>query len=256
MKKLNEYIQYLNTIITKIKNNECVELTLNTILPLLFFMKNRAIINNEEFDMLLNKNILKIKELKYYKFNDFHNISDEIEEYLSEFIEESIELLPRDMDYQSVYFLLYEILINVYKHSKFHNAYLQIIIHNKENIDICIFDNGIGIPGSFKEASMESDNDCEAIYDAINGKTTDKEKFVIHGMGLNTTSRLTTLGFDGEVLIASGSGVCEITKEGAKPYLNSHEITGTFVILRIKNKKIDNIYDYLKYETINKISED
>lgn len=256
MKKLNEYIKYLNTIIEKIKNNECVELTLNIVLPLLFFMKNSKIINNEELKMLINKDTLKIKELKYYKFNDFHNISDEIEEYLSEFIEESIELLPRDMDYQSVYFLLYEILINVYKHSKFHNAYLQIIIHDEENIDICIFDNGIGIPGSFKEASMESDNDCEAIYDAINGKTTDKEKFVIHGMGLNTTSRLTTLGFDGEVLIASGNGVCEITKEGAKPYLNTHEITGTFVILRIKNKKIDNIYDYLKYETINKISED
>ena len=63
------------------------------------------------------------------------------------------------MDYQSIYFLLYEILINVYKHSKFHNAYLQIITHDEGNIDICIFDNGIGIPGSFKEASMESDND-------------------------------------------------------------------------------------------------
>ncbi|WP_292602946.1 ATP-binding protein [Methanobrevibacter sp. UBA212] len=256
MKKLNEYIKYLNTIITKIKNKECVELTLNIVLPLLCFMKNKKIINNEEFHMIISNEILKIKELKYYKFNDFHNVSDEIEEYLSEFIDESIELLPRDMDYQSIYFLLYEILINVYKHSKFHNAYLQIITHDEGNIDICIFDNGIGIPGSFKEASMESDNDCEAIYEAINGKTTDKEKFVIHGMGLNSTARITTLGFDGEVLIASGKGICEITKEGAKPYMNSHEIIGTFVILRIKNKKIGNIYEYLKYESINKISED
>ena len=133
---------------------------------------------------------------------------------------------------------------------------MQIIIHRNENIDICIFDNGIGIPGSFKESLMDSKNDYEAIFDAINGKTTDKEKFVIHGMGLKSTARLTTLGFEGEVLISSGNGICEITKKGANPYLNTHEMNGTFVILRIKNKKIENIYEYLKYEKINNINED
>jgi hypothetical protein len=133
---------------------------------------------------------------------------------------------------------------------------MQIIIHDEENIDICIFDNGIGIPGSFKESLIASKNDCEAIYDAINGKTTDKEKYVIHGMGLNSTARLTTLGFDGEVLIASGKGICEITKKGAKPYLNDHEIKGTFIILRIRNQKINDIYEYLKYDNINKINDD
>ena len=220
-------------------------------------MKTSALIDDEEFNMIINNKSLKIKELKYYNYLDFHNISDEIEGYLFDFIDDAIELLPDNIDYQSVYFLLYEILINVYKHSKFHNAYLQTIIYNdEENIDFCIFDNGIGIPGSFKESSIYLDNDCEAIYEAINGKTSDKEKYVIHGMGLNSTAKLTTLGFDGEMLIASGNGICEITKMGAKTYFNDHEIVGTFVILRIKNKKIDNIYEYLKYKTITKNNEE
>lgn len=255
MERLNEYIKELNRIISKIKNKENLERTLDIILPLLYFMKDSELISEEEFHILIRNKRLKIKELKYYKFDDFYNVSDEIEEYLSTFIDESITLLPPDIDYQSVYFLLYEILINVYKHSKFDDAYLQIIIHS-ENIDICIFDNGIGIQGSFKESSIDSKNDYEAIFDAINGKTTDKEKFVIHGRGLNSTVRLTTLGFDGEVLIASGKGACEITKEGAEPYLNDNAIIGTFVILRIKNKKINNIYEYLKYENIKRIKED
>lgn len=256
MKKLNEYIKELNIITTKIKTKENVKLHLIIILPLLYFMRKNNIITPEEFQMIINNENLKIKELKYYNFNEFFKVSNEIEEYLSEFIDDIIDLLPPTIDYQGVYFLLYEMIINVYKHSKFKNAYIQIINHDENNIDICIFDNGIGIPGSFKESSIDSLNDCEAIYEAINGKTTDKEKFVIHGMGLNSTAKLTTLGFEGEMLIASGKGICEITEKGAKPYLNSHEIKGTFVILKIKNKKIKDIYEYLKFKNISKIKED
>ena len=102
---------------------------------------------------------------------------------------------------------------------------------------------------------MDFKNDSEAIFEAINGKTTDKEKYNLHGRGLNSTARITTLGFDGEMLIASKSGFCIITKNGAKTYENKNQINGTFIILRLSNKKIDNIYDYLKYEKINKINE-
>lgn len=257
MKQLKENIEDLNITTTKIKNNEKFTLNLTLLLPLLNLMKTNNLISSEDFNMIINNQSLKIKELKYFNFLDFSNHPDEIESYLSDFIDEIIHMLPKNTDYQSVYYLLYEILINVYKHSKFNNAYIQTIIdHAEENIDFCIFDNGIGIPGSFKESFIHFDNDYEAIYEAINGKTTDKEKYVIHGMGLNSTAKLTTLGFDGEMLIVSGKGICEITKMGAKPYLNDHEIHGTFVILRIKNKKIDNIYEYLKFKSINKVDED
>ena len=184
-------------------------------------------------------------------------VSDKIDEYLSEFSDEIIDLLPHDIDMQSIDFLLYEILINIYKHSKFENAYLQIPdTSNNQEIRIYIYDNGIGIPGSFKEALMESTNDCEALFDAVNGKTTDKEKYGLHGRGLNSTVRIATLGFNGKMLIASGKGICEITKKGAKTYPNNHTTKGTLIILIIKNKKVDDIYEYLKYENINRIEED
>ena len=117
MKELNEYIKELNRIISKIKNPKNLEQTLDIILPLLYFMKDNDILNENEFNILIRNKRLKIKKLKYYRFDDFYKVSDEIEEYLSTFIDESLTLLPPDMDYQSVYFILYEILINVYKHS-------------------------------------------------------------------------------------------------------------------------------------------
>ena len=55
------------------------------------------------------------------------------------------------------------------------------------------------------------------------------------------------------MLISSGFGICEIKSNGARLYLNENQINGTFIILKITNKKVDNIYDCLKYEKINKL---
>lgn len=57
------------------------------------------------------------------------------------------------------------------------------------------------------------------------------------------------------MLIGSGEGICIITSNGIQTYRNMHKINGTFLILRINNKKIENIYEYLKYGKINKIQE-
>lgn len=222
MKNLNKYINELNRIVTELKNNN-------------------------EHD--------KVKKLRYYKFTEYNNVSSNIDEYLSSFTDTVSELFPDDTDINSVDFMLYELLTNVYKHSRFKRTYLQIITPDDENIEIRIFDNGIGIHGSFKNASIASTDDSEAIYEAINGKTSDKEKYGLRGRGLNSTARLTTLGFNGEMIIASGNGFCVITKEGAKTFINHDKIKGTFVILKIENKKINNIYSYLKFENINKIKE-
>jgi len=256
MKKLIDEIKDLNRITTKIKNKEKFKLNLTITLPLLNFMKTNNLITNEVKNMIITNDTFNIKELKYIKFTDFYNASEKIDEYLTSLTDESFKFLPEDIDTQSIEFILYEILLNVYKHSKFNNAYLQFINHTEnQKIDICIFDNGIGIPGSFKEALIDSENDCNAIFDAINGKTSDKEKYGLHGRGLNSTAQITTSGFDGEMIIASGTGICIVTKEGVKSYFNNHEIHGTFVILRIKNKKVNDIYKYLEHKHINKVDE-
>ncbi|WP_296790133.1 ATP-binding protein [uncultured Methanobrevibacter sp.] len=251
-----EKIKEINNIITKIKNNREFELNLIITLPVLCFIKSNNLISNEEFNMIISDESLKIKELKHYSFNDFNKVSEKIDEYLSTFTNQILKFLPKDADIQSIDFMLYELLVNIYKHSKFENAYIQIINESDEDINICIFDNGIGIPKSFEDASIPSENDCEALFDSINGKTSDKEKYSLRGRGLNSTARITTLGLCGNMTIASGSGVCTVTKNGAKTYFNDHNINGTFVILKIKNKKVDNIYKYLKFKNINKIEDD
>lgn len=104
----------------------------------------------------MEKNGKNIKKLKFFEINDFLKESEKIENYLAEFTDEVYSLLPENSDLQSINYLLYEILINIYKHSKFKNAYLQInTSKNNEKIDICIIDDGIGISGSFKEASLD-----------------------------------------------------------------------------------------------------
>lgn len=143
---------------------------------------------------------------------------------------------------QSVNYILYEILRNIYKHSKFKNAYIQINYYRTiQNFDICIIYDSIGIPGSFSESAINYEQDDECIYNAINGKTTDKEKFNLHGRGLNSSVRITTLGFKGEMLIASGKEICIINEHGAETYLNKNKMQGTFIVMRINNKKIDNL---------------
>ncbi len=207
----------------------------------------------KEFENMETNKVKITKKLKFYEFDDFLNVSDRIEEYLSELTDEIENFLTKDIDVQSINFLLYELLINTYKHSKFKNAYVQIDI--ERNLNIMIYDDGIGIPGSFKEANIDFDNDGKAIFEALNGKTTDNEKFNLHGRGLNSTARITTLGFKGEMVIFSGNGACLVTENGIDIQKNENSINGTFISLQMNNRKIDNIYEYLKYVRINQIKE-
>lgn len=191
--ELDKHIKKLNTI-DRIKDKNYLNFDKSTYLLQLEHLRRNNYISLKEIDGLL-KNSDDIKKLKFYKFSDFINISDKIESYLSELTDEISKVLPNSLDIQGMNFLLYEILINIYKHSKFENAYIQFNIKNNERIiEIYILDDGIGIPGSFKDASFNYDNDNKALFDAINGKTTDKEKYNLHGRGLNSSARITTLG--------------------------------------------------------------
>ena len=254
---LINYIDNVNSTIKRIEDRKNIDFDKSIFLPILEYLAANNLIPQEEINKFLKNNQKEIKKLKFYRFSDFLNVSDEIEDYLSQLTDEISGMLPKNIDIQSIDFLLYEILTNIYKHSKFKNAYVQFDIRNNEEIiEIYIIDDGIGIPGSFKDASFNYKQDSKAIYDAINGKTTDKEKYNLHGRGLNSSARITTLGFDGEMLISSGKGICLINKKGAQTVTNTKKQNGTFIILKIKNKQIDDIYEYLKYEKINKITGD
>ena len=202
---LINYMNKLNSNIKRIEEKKEIKFDKSIFLPIIEYLTKNNLISQGELDKFLTNRSDEIKKLKFYSFNDFLNVSDKIEDYLSELTDEISKILPKNVDIQSIDFLLYEILINIYKHSKFENAYIQFEITNNEDmIEIYIIDDGIGIPGSFKDASFNYKKDSEAIYDAVNGKTTDKEKYNLHGRGLNSSARITTLGFGGEMLIASG----------------------------------------------------
>lgn len=131
------------------------------------------------FNDYKTENHENIKKLKFYEFDDFLIVSEKIEEYLSEFTDKLENILPENADIQSINFLLYEILINVYKHSKFKNSFVEI--DNYETLDITIYDDGIKIPQSFKEANLEYNGDSESIFEAVNGKVIKKNIIFMEG---------------------------------------------------------------------------
>ena len=110
---LKEEIKKLNY---DIENRTIFKPNKLTILPLI---QNRIIndtYEKEELCKLLDLNSKDIRKLKFYEMNEFFRDSGIIEEYLSNFTDIIISNLPKDCDLQSINFLLYEILINIYKH--------------------------------------------------------------------------------------------------------------------------------------------
>lgn len=264
-------VKKTKTIIEKNKNKNYVDLSKYdfiappTLLPLIQYMELNNItkyIPHKQTKHYLNrvfgketsyKTTIPLRKLKKFQGNYFQ-ITDEIELYLSNLTDEIVNLIKSSVDIQSFNLLFYEMLNNIYKHSKFNNASILCQKYPKVNtIDICIIDDGITIPGSFEESNINVINDSEAIFEAINGKTTDKEKYALHGRGLNTSASITTLGYGGEMLIASRNGTCTITKEGVKLYDDSLFINGTFVTLRVNTNKINDIYKYTKRRIVKKL---
>lgn len=112
-------------------------------------------------------------------------------------------------------------------------------------------DNGISIPGSFKKSGIPFNNDCDAIIQAVNGMSTrDNGEYIGRGTGLNSTINIVTQA-NGNVLIASGNCVIEITKR--KVYakkIPEEYIKGTLVSLRVPNTSLNimNGLNYVEYK--------
>lgn len=63
----------------------------------------------KEFENIESNKTKITKKLKYFEFSDFLNISEKIEEYLSELTNEIENFLPDAIDTQSINYLLYEV---------------------------------------------------------------------------------------------------------------------------------------------------
>lgn len=198
-----------------------------------------------------NSNCILKNIIKFGK--NYFQDSNKIDKYIDEFSDELIDSLPFVLDTNAIYLLLFELLNNIFKHSCFRNAYVLCQYKPGSNkINISIFDDGISIPGSLENNGITFNNDSEAIFQAINGTSSDREKYKLKGRGLNTSVNLIVNGFGEDFLIASRKGICTIDKKGVhcqetvKPYID-----GTLIVLEINANKF-NIYDYTSFKEFEK----
>ena len=263
----------LNKIIEDNKGNEIMDLSRYTflapptLLPLLQYMEQNNIklyVPNPQTEHYLEKVLgrekatsttIPLRQLKRFPFTNYMHNPDIIEGYLDELTNEILSLIPLDLDSNGTNLLLYELLTNIYKHSRFKNAYILCQKYpNINKVDVCIIDDGVTIPGSLEEVGNYYEDDSDAIFNAINGATSDKEKYELHGRGLNTSVSIASLGFGEEVLIGSRRGFCTINKRGVRLWNKGLPlIEGTFISLRINTNKIKDITNYTRRRTFYKI---
>lgn len=142
--------------------------------------------------------------------------------------------------FTGVNYLISEILDNVIEHSFSHGG--GIICQDyarKGYMDICIFDNGVTIPGSYRRAKLLDDRstDAQALQTTINRRLSTKNTAgsVNRGFGISSSRQMLVHGLQGEFPIFSGSALYVSTPREEKvfPLPNHLGLHGTIVGLRI-----------------------
>lgn len=241
--------------------DSCSFLTPTIILPLVSFIYNYDKAIKDHKNPKVNDYLHKVLGIKKHTDTTFpFRWLDETTDNSEELTKEILGIIdPSPEMEQSLKYIFHEIITNVYDHSIFDNGFVIGQYWPKLNAtDYCFMDNGISIPGSFRKAGIPFKNDCDAIIQAINGMSTkDKDEFIGRGTGLNTVVNIVTQGAKGIVLIASGNGVVELTKNNViARRIPDDYIKGTLVSLRVTSNKNIDIYEHMigrEYELPKKI---
>jgi hypothetical protein len=142
-----------------------------------------------------------------------------------------------------------ELVDNIYEHSEFRLAYVMAQKYVRGGyIELCFFDDGITIPGSFDKHGMHYDKKQhkDAIKDAIRGRSTKPGGG--RGYGLSTNVQMFR-AIGGEVLIVSGYGAIYVDKSSVIPYTldTKSRMDGTLISLRVQDRpRIVNLYEYVQ----------
>jgi hypothetical protein len=116
-------------------------------------------------------------------------------------------------------------------------------------VEVAIFDNGITIPGSFKNSGKYADMaDSEALRNAVGGLSTKPGD--TRGHGLPTFTSILTGALKGEALIVSAASAYHIgsnKKENLYNLDKKDSLSGTLIGMRIPlpMAKAD-VYEYIK----------
>ena len=162
---------------------------------------------------------------------------------------------------QTIFHVYNELINNVYNHTPFEEGYANhgyIYAQkypSKRKLDVCVMDDGLSIPGKFEMYGFEFEDDCDAIFQAINQTSTAKEDVdspkYKRGSGLYTTLRLVIEGNGGSALIVSRNGCLYIkSKDNFKYYSldNNNIFKGTLVSLRFNKNPVQNYYSFIEID--------
>ncbi len=144
-------------------------------------------------------------------------------------------------------YVIGELVDNIYEHSGFEHAYVMGQKYALEgHIELCFFDDGITIPGSFSKHGKAFKTDETAILQAMSGTSTKPGEG--RGFGLSTNVEMFR-DIGGEVFIASGRGAIYVGEDAVTPYTldQNSRMEGTLISLRVEDRaRVLNVYEYLE----------
>jgi len=142
-----------------------------------------------------------------------------------------------------------ELIANMYDHAQFTTAFAMAQNYSKKRfLELCFFDNGISIPGSFTKHGIQFKDDYDAIAKAINGVSTKDNSQRERGYGLGDSLALLSKALGGSAIIVSGAGAVLVKGDGFEPFILSSDqvLHGTLIAARIPSEaKEVNIYDFI-----------
>ncbi len=196
---------------------------------------------NEYVDFTLKNYNKIINTSKYIPIFTLNN------ENFDSFISKTYEILNVNFNIINenlIKYIIGELYDNINQHSDSIHNYNIIQHYDKLGLEICIYDDGIGIPNNFRKNGIEFKSDINALELALEGWSTkdDNER----GHGLSTINSIMNDRTDDEFIIISNKGIYHYFKGHKKLYqlLDKQKFNGTLISIIFKSTKDINIYNY------------
>lgn len=232
-----------------------------TLLPTINFIKKNSIeflphyngivtryidiITNPQKDYMDGVSYIPIERLPVNNYVDLDSILKRI-----------IDLISKKGTLTAFSYILSELVDNIYEHSECENAFIMAQKYpSKKFVEICIYDDGISIPGSLskKYDELKDVEDHESIAAALEGYSVKDDG---RGHGIRSSIRIFQEGMNGQILIVSRNGAYYINSKNKDFYKFTDKklkLDGTLISVRVPlSTKEVNIYEYLWKSSINK----
>ncbi|MEN3052014.1 MAG: hypothetical protein ABC596_09420 [Candidatus Methanosuratincola petrocarbonis] len=145
---------------------------------------------------------------------------------------ESLSLL------NAIKYLTSELEDNVKQHAGVDHYWILAQYWSKTNTcEIAMADVGIGYKESYKGTKFEVQTDLEAIYNALEGRSSKPSNE--RGAGIPTIVKMFTEGYGGKVVIMSGNALVYYKKDEVKEYNLDFSWKGAFVGINFPVKQIE-----------------